>query len=630
MSRSLLKNTLLSPLYIDRISMLPRQEATCASLVEIVTQFQQMKAFASEIHTELQLVKPLLKILGYAVESKPKFFEEQIKDPDFALFGSEEQRIRSSRSWGTRAYYNDALAVMLVKRYGRNLREGISGFYLAFENRIPLYQVMYLTKKSGTPWGILTNGKNWLLLKRPFAFEKPILEIDVGEAVLHNDREAIHLFSHIFSFTGLDETLPDLLEKERTESIKFLKEKRSSLARALDGASKRTEVYRIASALFSQFFPEGEPAGTEIPQKETGAGTVTRPSGPGNGTPIKDHDQPEVFTYLLARGISPALPNFEAAVLGSVQEDATKDNLLSLKILDMTPGFGNVGIELVQTLAYLSFLLPYREKNSFVAEWENERLLNRFILNNVLFGIEKYQFSLDVLQNAMQYRFNSTAVNYRLGNPLLGMSIRDLQALTDDKSQAGLFSKNPGDVISELKEMYRLYFSLSDRIKEDAAAKSDLDATLRIYRQRIREVMDLITASYFDKTLEIKKIRELLYYMDGDETVWEAARRMDWYAAARDMAERRHFFHMEIEFPFLLNGQFDLIVIQPTLNYLWEEKLPPDEATKAYIKRAVTYLKQKGKILLIGENPDELVSELKRSRRYAVEATEGVVAVRRR
>ena len=172
-----------------------------------------MRAFASEIHTELHLVKPILKVLGYVFESKPQFFEERIKGPDFALFKSEEQRLKSAPLWGTKPYYEQVLALLLVKRYGRNLEEGISGFYLEFENRIPLYQSMYLAKKAGVPWSILTNGKNWLLLKKPFAFEKPLIEIDLEQAVLADDGDTLHLFTQIFSSTGLDTTLAAFLKR---------------------------------------------------------------------------------------------------------------------------------------------------------------------------------------------------------------------------------------------------------------------------------------------------------------------------------------------------------------------------------------------------------------------------------
>ncbi len=113
---------------MQRIALLPRQEAASGALVDIVTRFEKMRAFASEIHTELHLVKPILKVLGYVFESKPQFFEERIKGPDFALFTSEEQRLKSAPLWGTKPYYEQVLALLLVKRYGRNLEEGISGF----------------------------------------------------------------------------------------------------------------------------------------------------------------------------------------------------------------------------------------------------------------------------------------------------------------------------------------------------------------------------------------------------------------------------------------------------------------------------------------------------------------------
>ena len=133
-----------------------------------------------------------------------------------------------------------------------------------------------------------------------------------------------------------------------------------------------------------------------------------------------------------------------------------------------------------------------------MTEWENNLLLHRFILEHVLYGVEKSDFSLDTLQNAMRFRFDCLARNYRLGNPLLGMSIKELYGLADSKNQTGLFSKHPREVMTELRDMSRLYFSLSDRIKEDAAVKAELEETLRTYRRRMKEVMDLLTASYFE------------------------------------------------------------------------------------------------------------------------------------
>ena len=86
------RNTLLSPAGLNTIFLMHQEDGICASLQEVLVKFQDIKKFASEIHTETHLVKPMLKLLGYAYESKPKFFEEQIKGPDAALFANDEER----------------------------------------------------------------------------------------------------------------------------------------------------------------------------------------------------------------------------------------------------------------------------------------------------------------------------------------------------------------------------------------------------------------------------------------------------------------------------------------------------------------------------------------------------------
>jgi hypothetical protein len=628
MPPSLVRNTLLSRPFIERIGGLPKHERACAALFEIVTQFQQMKAFASEIHTELHLVKPMLKTLGLAFESKPKFFEEQIKGADFALFRSEGDRIKASPLWGTRPYYESVLGLLMVKRYGRNLEEGISGFYLEFESRIPLFQSLYLTKTSAVPWSILTNGKSWVLIRKPLAYEKSVVEIDLEAAVAANDEETLHLFYHTFSAQGLDETLPGLIEEERSALIPFLRERRASLAQSLPAGSARAEVNSVAVPAYKEIFPESDLRSIDGGAYE--GGLPAEDNGAGKRLPVKDFDQSDVLTYLFVKGLEGDTPDFEKIILEDIRENRTKETLLSLKILDMTPGFGSLATRLTETIAYLSIQLPYREKHSFVAEWENNLLLHRYVVEHVLFGVERGAFPLEASQNALRLRFDCLPTNYRLGNPLLGMSIKELYGLADDKSQTGLFSRNPREVMTELTDMSRLYFSLSDRIKEDAVVKAELEGSLRVHRQRVKEVMDLHTASYFDASLESRKIKELLYNMDADEALWESARSAVWFLKAKEIALRNCFFHMEIEFPFLLNDRFDLIFVQPAMYYLWEERLPVVEASKAYIKRAMAFLAEKGRILVVGGYQEEVVSDLKKSKRYGVEAKDGVVTVRRR
>jgi SAM-dependent methyltransferase len=612
----IVRNTLLSPVYLEKLFALPREDAAYAALTQIVAPFHQAKAFASEIQTEAQLVRPMLKVLGYSVEPKPKFFEDHVKGPDFALFCSEEERLVNSKRWGTKEFYRNAAAVLSVKRYGRNLGEGISGFYLDFESRIPVYQIFYLVMKAETPWGILTNGKNWILFRRPKVFEKRLIELDLGKEDGMLNEDSLHLLYHLFSCEGLARGLPSLLEEERTHAIGFLKEKKAEITKDLEDVYRKVEVYPRLLPLCNELFPEWKLPLTEAYLKERNAlPPVDIKASPGA---LNAYDGSDIFTYLLTRKGQVSF-NVEEIILEGAKNALTKESLFALRILDMTPGCGAVVSALLDGLIYLASILPYRERNTFVAEWENEQTLNRYILDHVLYGVEKFHVALDILQNNVRSRFSEGARNYRFGDALLGMSLGDLTGFIDEKEQADLFSKPPERMIQEFRNLYRTYFSLSDRIKEDIETKHDLQVKLNRYTERLRDILDLITAAYFTKKADEKKTGEFLYALDSEEPWWQGMRKHNWFASSKELARRHGFFHMEMEFPFLLNDAFDLIVIQPGLVYVWEEKVPVLEVTKAYIKRAATYLKPGGKIVLItGDGTGKLAEELVKSKKYQV------------
>ena len=616
MSASIVRNTLLSPAYTEKVLAMPPAGEAQATLKEILLRFRNMKDSASEMQTEIHLVKPILRTLGYSVESKPKFFEDHVKGPDFALFCSEQDRLATSNLWGTKDFFRNSVAVLSVKRYGRNLAEGITGFFLDFESRIPLYQVMYLSKRSDTPWGILTNGKTWILCRKPRSFEKRLIELSLDDLDSPDSEETLHLFYHLFSCMGLKEHLPALFVQERAELIDILKERKASITKLLQDTTKKAEFYPRLIPYCKELFPDANLSLTESYLKER---NVTAPPAetPKGLRLLNGHDGPDVVTYLFTKKEVPVSFSVEDLILEGTKEVFVKESLFALRILDLTPGFGAVAAHLVEGLTYLSFTLPYRERNTFVAEWENEATLNRCILNTLLYGVEKSHLALDILQNSMMSRFQERASHYRLGDALLGMSLADLEGLFETRSQTDLFSKPPEGIIREFRNMYRLYFSLSDRIKEDIEEKRELDVKLARYRERLRDILDLLTASYFTKKSEEKKIKELLYALDSDESKWQRARSEQWFVSAKQLARKNAFFHMEIEFPLLLNGAFDLVIVQPWLAYAWEEKVPVIEMTKAYIKRASAYVKPSGKILLVsGESTAKLADELAKSKKY--------------
>ncbi|OPY01036.1 MAG: hypothetical protein A4E61_01799 [Syntrophorhabdus sp. PtaB.Bin184] len=626
--QTIVRNSLISRRGLQQIISLPGEDAVYVSLLEILTKFGDIKKFASEIHTEIHLIKPILKILGYAYESKPKYFNDSIKGPDAALFATEADRDKASPLWGTPEYYGNTLGVLLLKRFGRNLEEGVSGFYLEFENRIPLYQIFYFLKNTKTPWGILTNGKQWMLMKKPLACETRVFSVDLEEAVETNDRDALHLFCKVFSLSGLLTTLPEIQETERQSLIDRLKEKKVSLHSATAGFKKRTEVFpRIVGGL-SDLFAEDIFTTTRAYLTENDVYVAKRTTPPD---PVDEFDVSDIASYLLNRKGSSPVIDPQRIFLQAKTEELTKDDLLAMRMLDMTPGFGNITTQLVDGIAYLSFILPYRDRNTFVAQWEDEKSLKRFILQRILYGIEKSHVACDILQYTMKHRYGTEAVNYRFGNPLIGMSLSDITPHVDTRNQMGLFSKNPLDVLKDVRQMYRHYFSLSDRIKEDMALKEEIASRLNLYSERIRDIMDLITATYFSKAVDERRIQEALIMLDAEADSWNSLASRDWFAEAKLIARRNGFFHPEIEFPFLVDDAFDCIFVQPSLTHIWEDAFPLPEVTKAHIKRGMTYLKPEGVMVLILDRPDEnLLTELSRSKRYDTRGEENLILLRKK
>jgi hypothetical protein len=466
-------------------------------------------------------------------------------------------------------------------------------------------------------------------MKRPAAFEKRMIQMNLEGALADNQGDLLHLFYYLFSAQGTKQVLPEALEAERSQFVEYLQRKRRACLGVLQGVTKKSEIYPRLIPVVRELAPQEPLSATE--EFLSREGIVLGPHHGGGIAAVNEYDHAGMFSYLFNRRDVPSDLDLDWLILGSSRQGFTKERLFSMRVLDMTPGFGTMASGLVEGISYLAFRLPYQEKNRFVSEWEHETSLKCYILDNMLYGAEKSHLSFDIFQNALRGRFGCQAPNYRFGNPLLGMSLKDAEAQFESKKQSGLFADHPGDVFKEIRALYALYFSLSDRIKEDAEQKHELAVRLLRYRTRIGEVLDLLTAGYFVKGIPQKVIKELLHSLDGDERIWQRMREEDWFVAAKSLALRNGFFHMELEFPFLLNGAFDIVVVQPLQSYLWEEDVPLLQATNAYIKRALAYLKSDGKIVLkAGDAEEELKTELRKSKRFAVDVKDGSIVLVRK
>ena len=122
---------------------------------------------------------------------------------------------------------------------------------------------MYLLKKSKTSWGILTDGKYWILIKKPVSYETRLIGIDLENALLENRRETLHLFYNIFSLRGLMKTLPEIIEQERTGLIDVLKEKKTSVRNAIQGLKKKTDIFPKIIDTYRELYSDTELVATE-------------------------------------------------------------------------------------------------------------------------------------------------------------------------------------------------------------------------------------------------------------------------------------------------------------------------------------------------------------------------------
>jgi hypothetical protein len=486
-----------------------------------------------------------------------------------------------------------------------------------------MYQIMYLLKKSNTPWGILTNGRYWILVKRPVTFEQKLIEIDLENALLSGDERHVHLFLNVFSLVGLKDTLPEILEHERESLIGHLKEKKRATRRAIGSLKKRFDIYPKIREAYQDLFPNDKLPTTEAYLHAFGI-EVENTTHERTGV-LNEYDRSDICSYLFADSHVKGGFDIEDIMIDK-NKKYTKEDVLSLRILDMSPGFGNVTMQLLEGLAYLSFILPYREKNSFISEWENEKSLKKYILERNLYGIERSHICYDALQNMLHQRYGSQTKHYKPGNPLIGIALKDIASLFDIAKQGSLFGRNPKEVIDEIKELYHLYYSLSDKIKEDVRMREEIEAKLMVYSQRIKDIMDAITATFFTRDVDEKKIEDMVFSLEADESTWAMFRKKDWFTDIKHMSQRNGFFHMELEFPMLLHNTFDYIFVQPELNYSWEDEIPIGEATKAYIKKGMNYLKNDGKfVVLLNEDGEDIFSDLQKSKKYAVEAKKNML-----
>lgn len=178
----------------------------------------------NEEQTEDRLIRPILRALGFSYMTRPNVsVAGRRREPDYALFLSDEARSDAERVGGVTHYVN-AVAVVEAKRFDRPLdRRRATGML----SEDPVAQIIHYVSTTRVPFGILTNGRIWrLYAEKGDLVEGAYYEVDLVALLEAGDPRELRRFAAFFSASAFrpdqdgKSFLDRALEESRANALK--------------------------------------------------------------------------------------------------------------------------------------------------------------------------------------------------------------------------------------------------------------------------------------------------------------------------------------------------------------------------------------------------------------------------
>jgi type I restriction-modification system DNA methylase subunit len=282
------------------------------------------------------------------------------------------------------------------------------------------------------------------------------------------------------------------------------------------------------------------------------------------------------------------------------------DEILSIKVLDPAMGSGHFLVEATDFLA--KELIRALGESPDEVEEDEARWARREVVERCIFGVdlnllavELAKLSLWLYTVAKDRPLSFLDHHLRLGNSLIGAWVKELGALPVLKKQKAVAPGQIGLFEGELKkklpvvigQVLKLLRMPSDKVEQIRQKEEIYGRILEILRP-FKEVADIWTSVHFGNEVEPKDYEEkLLLKLSEPPAVWESeVRSQPWFVKAQEIAEEKHFFHWELEFPEVFyqeNGQrkenpgFDVVLGNPP--YVRQEQL---KESKDHFRAAFT------------------------------------------
>jgi len=182
-----------------------------AAMEKLQSLFEQALPATSEASLEEELIRPILAdVLGfsYLVQPSAVIFKTH-RQPDYALFASEEEKQGAKAFDGDKRLFESALAVADAKAWDVDL-DAVG----------PASQMHDYVLISGLRWGILTNGRRWRLTHRDTVHElDTFFEIDLEELLKADDPASLKYF--LLFFRAESFRAGGFLDRVLTQSVEY-------------------------------------------------------------------------------------------------------------------------------------------------------------------------------------------------------------------------------------------------------------------------------------------------------------------------------------------------------------------------------------------------------------------------
>jgi N-6 DNA Methylase len=362
--------------------------------------------------------------------------------------------------------------------------------------------------------------------------------------------------------------LADLLRKRGADRLKSLKEdaNRSGTlsARQAQPVTAATTEAALGAALAPLVDERGSPRAQVWP-----AGTpLLQPTDERRRT--GSHYTPRELT-------NPIVEHALAPAFARLGDDATPEQVLSLKVCDPAMGSGAFLVEACRQIAALLVRAWTRHPGTrpeIAADEDEDLLARRLVAQRCLYGVDKNPMAVDLARLSLwlatlarDHEFTFVDHALKTGDSLVGLTARQIGALTwGDDRQGSLFGRFVAERVNKVVRGRAAIRDAPDDVQR--AMQEATHAIVETTMADLRSLGDAILACFFAEAKPRERQEALHALQDlggGDnEAMWTKVRQL-----AGTLAKEPHAifpFHWEIEFPEVFAGPiggFDAIVGNP-------------------------------------------------------------------